>query len=346
MYAFLVLLALLPGALAKPELLAIGAFNQAATGGFFHGGWWYVAVYAFIMWVTIGSALKRTLPQQEILAFLRDTAGATVAALLTTHAARCLFCLPQLLDVGWVRTVYYDHTDEETRWRLDQNRQARAKCQPVPWPCAVPNLFPQTFSYWAGPGLTLGAVIVVHGAYVLLGKFDDVYGNALAIGVTLVVLGGVAVFFALVDMFLRPAPWSHLRNNQQTPKYFLIALALFTIPVFYDSILPGGPLVRAAGTVGIYAGGWALFYLYATYLWPDNILYERPHHAFWFSVLGLLPNILGFIAGGVANDLYPGDSFNAFLSQVIAAAITVVFYILIRLIAYDGFTCCTDTKDS
>jgi hypothetical protein len=344
MLKYLIPLALLPGAMAAPELLAIGAFNQGMTGSFFHGGWWYIALYAFIMWVTIGSALKRGLPQQEILAFLRDTGAATMVAALTAHFARWLFCLPQLLELNWVYTAYFDRTDDVTHAKLEENRRARKNCQPVPHPCIHRNLVPQTYSYWAGPAFTLGAAIVVHAVYIFRSSFDDVYSNPTAIAVTLTVIGGLMVLAGIVDMFLRPAPWSHLRNNQQTLKYVLAAILIFVLPTFYDNVLPGGPLVRAAITVGIYGAGWALFYFWSVYAWPDNIFFGREYHARWFAILGFLPNILGFIAGGIANDQYPGDSFIALLSQVIAAAVTIVFYILFYFTAYQGFSCCTVNK--
>lgn len=333
------LLLLAPLVSGAPELLAIGSFSQAATGGSFHGGWWYVAVYAFVMWVVIGSALKRSEPMQVILAFLRDTAAALLAGLATTHVARHLFAFPQLLDLNWTATVYYDNTDIDTARKLSENARAARCRQPAPHPHARRCILPQSYVYWAGPKLTVGALLLVQAAYLFLGKYDDVYEAPLAAAIPITVIGLFLLLAAVVDMLARPAPWSHLPSNRHTLKYLLLAVLVFVLPVFYDSILPGGPLVRGALTAAIYIAAWAVFYAVAVGLWPDNIFYRRPRHALWFAVVGAIPNVLGFIAGGVANHLYPGDSFNAMLSQLVAAALAILAFLAIRAAAYPGYSC-------
>lgn len=344
MLPLLVLSAFLPGAMAKGYVIPLGSFSNAANGILFGGTFWFLTLYMFIMYVVLLTALKIHLSKQEILAFGRDTAIGLLAGTLVTEVARCLFCLPSLLDIADHPGVEYDHTDDETLMQLAENRKADECNRRRPYPCARRAIFKQSLRYWPGLFFTFGGILVVQAVYLLRGSYDSVYDNTDTIGAVVLVVGGIMVVAAVADMFMRPTPWSHRPHNRTTLKYLVVFSLVMAVPVFYDSLLPGAPLVKGLVTAAIYAGVWAVFYVYAAFVWPDHILYGRPHQAMWFAIVGALPNIIGYVAGGIANDQYPHDSFAAAISQVVAAAITIVFYFLARLVAYEGYVCCPEDK--
>lgn len=344
MLHLLVLFGLLPGAMAKGYVIPLGSFSNAANGVLFGGTYWFLTLYMFIMYVVLLTALKIHLSKQEILAFGRDTAIGLFAGTIVTEVARCLFCLPTLLDIADHPGVEYDHTDENTLMQLAENRKADQCNRKRPYPCAQRSIFKQTLRYWPGLFFTFGGILIVQAVYLFRGSYDTVYDNPDTIGAVVLVIGGLMVVAAVVDMIMRPTPWSHRPDNRVTLKYLVIFSLIMAVPVFYDSILPGAPLVKGLITAAIYAGVWGVFYGYAAFVWPDHILYGRPQQAMWFAIIGALPNVIGYVAGGIANDQYPQDSFIAAVSQVIAGAVTIVFYILIRLVAHDGYVCCTEDK--
>lgn len=325
--------------------LTIGAYSQGISGGLLEGGWWFLTFYCFVAYVIVGSADKPGESPENIRAYFRDTGYAVLAAVLTTTFARWLFDLPKLIELDISHNVEYSHADEATQHMAYENYCARQQCQPEPHPNVCIPYFKQPIVYWPGVFFTVGAIGVVQAAYLFRGKFDGIYNDPTIIAAVVTAIAGLMVLASVVDMWLRPAPWSWTTSNQQTLKYILAVCPLFAVPAFYDIIVPGDVYVRMGATIGVNIGLWILFYFWATYVWSDHVLYGKPNHAFWFAVIGIIPSVFGWLAGAIANDEYPGDSFAALISQVTASAVTMAVYYIIYALWYQGYhpeTCKTD----
>lgn len=334
-----------PG-LALTEIVTVSAYAHGATGGVFDGGWWFFAFYAMLTFSVIMSALKRDEPEHVIFEFSLYVAAATVLGQLTAAAARLLFCLPQLVDMRMTDTLWTDVTDETTAYELEENARAAAECLPAPYPCAKRTYHPRGVVMLGPAVLTFGVIVTVVAYYLLSGNYDGVLKNAESLGIALLVLGIIAVIAAVVDMLFFPShARSHASNNRATIKYLIALSALLVLPVFYDLVLTTRPWVSGVIQALIYAVGWALFFAYATYAWSDSILYGKSRHAMWYAIIGFIPTGLGYIAGGIANDEYPGDAFAALVSQLVAAAVSVIVYAIIRFAGvYRGYALSAPVK--
>lgn len=342
-YTLLVLLAALPACFGATDLgiFAAGAFSQAANGGIFQGDWWVISTMGLIVWVIITSAQKLDFGPDFGNDYLLSHAGGVLLGFITAAIGNYLFDFDQLLDINVRRSVDYDHTDKETKEKLEENYRAMHEGLPCPYPEAQRCIVKSTYTCFQGLFFTLGLVSLVFATYLFRGEYEAYTNDEKnALGGSFILVGILLTLAGSVSMYFRPTAWSHMNDNQHTIKYFLLLAPLIVVPVLYDEVVEGTALFRAGITILGYVAAWIIFFFGAVYVWEDVYLYQKPHHALWFAILGATPNILSYIGAGIANTQREDDAMYALLFTLISSIITVVIYFVVYMSGvYTGKPC-------
>jgi hypothetical protein len=256
--------------------------------------------------------------------------------------------------------VQFDHTPRECCAQVeDAERRQRGAGYRAKANDAWRTVLTGTITYIWTFVFMFGAVLAGIGGY-LVARGDSRVNmwpssTTLPLGITLLVF---AVIFLIVGgwklYYTTPPNECNYLAGRWTLKYLFVLIVSSLPPAFYDYVHLT-PWARGLAMVGIYIVLGILFYFYARYLGLDPyfsddyfvaqpcMVARRHKDAVWYTV-GLYgtPALL-YMSMALSNEFSGGSKSNkvanALLSQLIAAVLLIIFYLVVYWRLYRGYAC-------